>query len=306
MREQIIYGFTRYGGPEVQEYLQVPLPDLPTDMQEGPENPEDTEIRAVVVRPTAAGINPADIKVRNGDRRNSFPVSFPMAIGREVAGIDLATGRRVVGSCLAGHGGLCQQAVLLDLATTTPIPDDLSDIDASCVPVACGTAADAIDQLTHALPGIDTLVVLGAGGGVGAFAVQFGRLRGLAVYGIASPTKKELVESLGAEHITAGQAHKLGTLQGRVGVVDCVGGDAADQVESVLASAHVEIKVVSPAAGGVPRDRSSRRMSELTALMASGAIRAVIGASFGFAEAAAAVATVESGHATGNIVVKFP
>lgn len=284
MSQQTIYGFRRYGGSEVQEYIQVPLPESVPD-------------GAVLVRPLAAGINPADIKVRNGARQGIFPVSFPMAIGREVAGRDLATGQRVVGSCLAGHGGLCEQAVLLNAATITPIPTPLSDTDASCLPVACGTAADAVDQLAN----IDTLVVLGAGGGVGSFALQFGRLRGVAVYGIASEGKRELVESLGAQHIESGQTQELGALTGRVGVIDCVGGEALRQVEAVLASP----RVVSPAKGGIPRDRSSRRMAELAELMASEKIHAVIGAEFNFDQAAAAVAEVESGHATGKVVVNF-
>ena len=93
-----IFGFESFGGPEVTRFLDVADPTW----QPG----------SVLIRPTAISLNPGDIKVRNGQRQGSFPVSFPMAMGREAAGIvveaDLSTGfspgDRVFGSAFSGTG----------------------------------------------------------------------------------------------------------------------------------------------------------------------------------------------------------
>ena len=71
-----IFGFGSYGGPEVAGFLDVPAPD-PATVPDG----------SVLVATTVTSVNPADIKVRSGERQGSFPVRFPMAMGREAAGI---------------------------------------------------------------------------------------------------------------------------------------------------------------------------------------------------------------------------
>ena len=73
-----IFGFTAYGGPEATSVMEVP------DPTPGPGQ--------LLVRTAAAGVNPADVKVRNGDRIGAVPVTFPMAMGREAAGTVVAAG----------------------------------------------------------------------------------------------------------------------------------------------------------------------------------------------------------------------
>ena len=82
-----IFGFTAYGGPEATSVMEVP------DPTPGPGQ--------LLVRTAAAGVNPADVKVRNGDRIGAVPVTFPMAMGREAAGTVVAHQAHAKAVCFA-------------------------------------------------------------------------------------------------------------------------------------------------------------------------------------------------------------
>lgn len=192
-----IYGFEQFGSADVQQFFEVPVPGL-----------DPSTVRIDV---TAVGVNPGDIKVRSGQRTASFPAVFPMAMGREAAGIvretgadapaGLAVGDRVFGACASGIGALGRQT-LLTAESTTRIPDGLDDPDAACIPVAVATAFDAQEELD--IGPDDLVLVLGAGGGVGVHAVQLARHVGARVIGVASESKRELVERFGAVHVPSG------------------------------------------------------------------------------------------------------
>lgn len=213
-----IYGFTEFGGPEVERFLDVP------DLVVTP--------GAVLVRLRAAGLNPADIKVRSGQRQGKVEVRFPMAMGREAAGtvVEDPSGRfregeLVFGSCASGFGAL-GDLVLLELDQTARLPDGVEAEQAACIPVAIGTAWDALGELGVGTGG--TVLVLGAGGGVGVHAAQLAAHLGARVIGVASAAKAELVASAGAEHVESGDgwAEVVAELaaEGVDAVVDAVGG----------------------------------------------------------------------------------
>ncbi len=79
----LVYGFQEYGDAAVQAYIETPMP-VPVAGQ-------------LLVEMTAAGVNPADIKVRSGLRKEQVEVAFPMAMGREAAGVVQSVGTGVVG-----------------------------------------------------------------------------------------------------------------------------------------------------------------------------------------------------------------
>lgn len=299
-----IFGFERYGGPEVQRFFEVPTPER----RDG----------TVLVAMRAAGVNPADIKVRNGQRQGSVPVDFPMAMGREACGIvisaddvsGLLPGRLVFGSCAGGSGALAD-LVLLDAKQTVAVPAHVTAAQAACIPVAIGTAWDALDELD--LHASDTLLVVGAGGGVGCHAVQLGRLRDLRVIGVASPGKRQLVLDLGAVHVASGpgwtERVRAVAPEGVHGLIDTVGGETLRQSSAVLRPAGAVRSTASPplaaelGGSGVTRRRTAETYAEVAALVAAGALAPVVGASYDFEDCADAVALVETGHATGRTVV---
>ncbi|MDI3329783.1 MAG: NADP-dependent oxidoreductase [Micrococcus sp.] len=298
-------GFQRYGGPEVMEHLEV------ADPVPGPGQ--------VLVRMTAAGVNPADIKVRNGQRAGRIPVHFPMALGREAAGVVLGAGpgvtgvragERVFGATAAGTGALVDR-VLLDAAGTARIPDGVEDDQACCIPVAAGTAHDALDELD--LPAGATVLVRGAGGGVGSCVCGLARDRGLRVLGVASEAKRDLVAGLGAVHVAKGPGwtRRAGELApgGVDAVIDAVGGEVLAEAIPLLRRPGALRSVadvpgaVALGGSGVTRRRTSAVFTEVAALVATGRFTPVVTARFRLAEAERAVAAVETGHAAGNIVV---
>lgn len=285
-----IFGFTAHGGPEVLGFLDVPQPEP------GPGQ--------VPIEVAATSVNPGDLNTREGT--NDFEVTFPMAFGREAAGTVVGTGEVVFGSAASGHGSFGQYA-LLDAASVTPVPPGLDVRDAACIPVAYGTAWDALDQLD--LPAGATLVVLGAGGGVGTAITPLAVARGLTVIGVASAGKQELIESLGAHHVESGDGwvdRVRAVAQAPDALFDLVGGTTLQETASLTDRlVSVADKPLVKKLGGtdVTRHRTREVFGAIAGTLARGEAAVTVGAVYPFEQATEAVAEVEDGHAVGKVVV---
>ncbi|MPV37150.1 NADP-dependent oxidoreductase [Georgenia subflava] len=297
-----VYVFNQLGGPEHEELVDRPVP-----------TPGDGEL-LVAVR--AAGVNPADAKIRAGglgpDR------DLPVAMGLEVAGVvaavgdgvrDFAAGDEVLAPVRVGRGGFAEHT-LVRAAHAVVKPAGISFVDAAVLPVAGTTAFDLTHQVEVDAGG--TMLILGAGGGVGHLAAQVGRVRGLEVVGVASEAKRELVESTGATFVPSG-AHFADAVRqlapdGVDLVVDLVGGDALRQA-TVLATRPAG--VVSAAdglvtrLGGSLRQRVPGALARITNLVADGRVDPHVTATFPLERAREALAVVESGHAAGKVVIEM-
>jgi NADPH:quinone reductase-like Zn-dependent oxidoreductase len=160
----------------------------------------------ILIRVTAAGVNPIDWKRRE---RNDRP--FPFVLGQDFAGVVSATGdrvrkynegERVFG--IARGGTFAQYAVVPEDDRKQPvakIPDVVGDADAAALPTAGITALGGLDAL-HVTAGT-TLLVLGATGGVGGFAVQIAKDRGAHVIGTGSAANQAVATSLGIAEFVA-------------------------------------------------------------------------------------------------------
>lgn len=298
------YGFAHYGGPEVQDYFTAPVP-VPGAGQ-------------VLIEVAASGLNPADIKVRQGKRAGVFGVEFPMAMGRECSGTvvavgsgvnDLRVGDEVFGHPVTGTGSLAAYALLDEAAT--PKPASVSHEEAACIPVSLGTALDILDHLR--LGDGDTLVVIGAGGGVGSGACQLAVSRGVRVVGVASAAKQELVTGFGATHVPSGEEWVERTRSAAAGPVsallDLVGGDVLHEGLSLCGDETQVVSLADPVQAGqvggtgVVRRRTRAAYAAAAQSVVDGKVQPVIGAAVPFDHAAEAVALVEQGHAVGNVVV---
>jgi len=295
------YGFTETGGPENQAFLDVGVPQ-----------PGEGELR---VRVRAAGVNPGDWRLREG----AYGTAGPAVLGREVAGTvtavgpgttGFAPGDEVFGGCAGMVGGWAEEAIVT-AGFAAHRPPDVRPEDAAALPVAAGTAFDALTGL--ALPPGATLLVNGAGGGVGVPVVQLARAAGLRVVGVASPRKHQLVARFGATPVAYGEGVldrvRAAAPQGVDAVFDLVGGDPLREVATLLTdpsrlrSVADKALVAELGGGEVVRDRSTRVLEELVGLVAAGALDPHVTEVFPLAEAGRALALVESGHAEGKVVL---
>ncbi|MET9225735.1 NADP-dependent oxidoreductase [Lentzea sp. NPDC003310] len=301
-----VLGYKAFGGVEVQEFFERPDP-VP-----GPSE--------VLVRVAAAGVNPLDHKLRSGHGTAlNGHLPFPQVLGMEAAGTvlavgadvtGLAVGDRVTGFALTGAGTYAETTLLLG-ESTARIPDALPEVWAATIPVAGTTALDVLDQLD--LPAGASLLVNGIGGGVGIALAQLARHRGLEVTGTAGPAKRELVTATGATFVDYTGGDVVGRLRalapsGFAAVADTVGGESLRAVAALAATPGAVVSVGDPDVTGLGGEMVRRRLdranlARVAELMAAGHLDPHVTATYPLARADEALALVESGHASGKVVL---
>lgn len=221
--------------------------------------PKSQEIR---LRIRACGLNFADLLQIKGKYQEK--VAPPFVPGMEICGEVEAVGSdvdafklgdRVV--CVPGHGGLATH-ICVPAALCTPVPDALSDVQAAGFQIAYGSSHLALTRRARLMAG-ETVVVLGAAGGVGLTAVEIAHVIGARVIAVARGAQKlEIAKAAGADlTIDSSDANLKETLKaaGPVHVVyDAVGGAMGEAALSALAP-EGRYLVIGFASGDVPRLR---------------------------------------------------
>ena len=294
--------FTEFGGPDTQQFVDRDLP-APTGSQ-------------VAIEVKAAGVNPADWKIRAGQMGDHWKLPAPM--GREASGIvtavgdkveDFAVGDEVLGLAAKGYGTFAQHTVL-NAKNTVPKPDELSFADAAALPVAGATAYDVTHQI-ELEPG-QTMVILGAGGGVGLMAAQIGKVHEFNVIGIASASKQQLIEATGATFVESGDgaAERVRAIapDGADLVIDLVGGQPLRDIAPVAKEPNRIVSTADPATaeelGGTGVQRTKEGLEKITEVAEYGLVTPNVVRRFSLADAQQAIATVEEGHAAGKVVIE--
>jgi NADPH:quinone reductase-like Zn-dependent oxidoreductase len=299
------FGYNSNGGPDVQEFLDL---EMPTPL------PDE-----VVVEVRSAGVNPVDWKIRSGEY-GADSSTFPGIMGNEVSGVvrdvgkdvdGVAVNDEVFGTTAVGSGGYTEYAVLPANATAKK-PPQVSFNDAATLPIAGATAYDGVTQLD--LKEGQTLLINGIGGGVGVAAAQIARDLGVNVIGTASEDKRTLVETLGATLVVYGDgvSDRIRQLMpdGVDAIFDLAGGDGLRAVADLLTDRNKLISAGDPDTvtelGGhmIERDRTSRVLEIVGALVADGKLDPHVEDVRSLDEAAEAVAAVEIGHARGKVVIE--
>ena len=205
--------------------------DAPKLTQVTPPTPANGEVRVSV---HACGLNFADLLMQSG-KYQDIP-DAPFTLGMEVSGKIDAVGESVTGfkpgdrvAVFGGSGGLAQYGVY-DTRRTIKIPDQMSFDHAAAFQVAYGTSHVALEYRAKLKAG-ETLLVLGAAGGVGLTAVEIGKLMGATVIAVARGAEKlEVARQAGADHLIDAESEDLRgqikALGGADVVYDPVGGDA--------------------------------------------------------------------------------
>jgi NADPH:quinone reductase-like Zn-dependent oxidoreductase len=187
--------FHEYGGPEVLRYEDVDRP-RPAAAQ-------------VLIRVAATSFNPVDAAIRSGFLQQVFPVALPHTPGIDVAGTlaeigegvaGWSVGEAVVGFLPMTEDGASAEFVLAPAELLTGAPTSIPLVDAAALPSASLSAWQALFEQADLKAG-QRVLVNGAGGGVGGYALQLAKQAGATVIATASPRSRDAVEALGAERI---------------------------------------------------------------------------------------------------------
>ncbi|WP_253157751.1 NAD(P)-dependent alcohol dehydrogenase [Stieleria tagensis] len=184
--------YAQYGSPDVLSVTQVKSP-TPTPDQ-------------VTIRVHSAGVNPIDYRLRKGQAKWLLPGHFPRIPGYDVAGevvfapadSGMKPGDRVMAFLDSRYGGGYAEYACCHPTSVAPIPPGMSFDDAAALPLAGSTALQSLRDHGKLQSG-DSVLINGASGGVGAFAVQIAKAYGATVTGVASGENEAFVRSLGAD-----------------------------------------------------------------------------------------------------------
>lgn len=158
----------------------------------------------VRVKIKAASINPIDFKIRDGGLKMLLTYQFPLILGNDFAGEVYEVGDKVtqfkVGDKVYGRPrkskiGTFAEYISVNAEEIAPMPKGLSYEEAASIPLVGLTAYQAINEVIQAQPGDKVLIQAGSGG-VGSFAIQYAKAKGLYVATTGSDSGKELIESL--------------------------------------------------------------------------------------------------------------
>jgi len=315
--------YSQYGPPGVVQIKEVEKPV-----------PGDDE---VLIKVRAASINPLDwhfmrgepylVRMAGGLRRPKDP-----RLGVDVAGQVEEVGRNVTqfkpgdevfGSC---RGALAEYASTSESALVLK-PANVTFEQAASVPAAAYTALQGLRDKGHIQPGHKVLIN-GAAGGVGTFAVQLAKSLGASVTGVCSTRNVEMVRSIGADQVIDYTREDFAKNEQRYDLVlDCVWNHSLSESRRVLNPKGKYIIIGGPASRWMigllarmikalvlswfmsqkliplPVRRSQADLTTMQELMKAGKVKPVIDRCYSLNEAAEAIRYLEEGHARGKVVI---
>ena len=290
--------FAEFGGPDVLQLLDAEAPHA------GP-----GQVRIAV---RAAGVNPVDWRIREGQFLEAHPIELPSGVGQDAAGVVDEVGEGVdgveAGDQVFGRGS-STYAEFAVLSSWARMPAGLTFDEAAGYPSVVETALRIIREV-GVQPG-QTLLVSGASGGAGSAVLQIARDRGITVIGTAGAANQDYLHSLGAVATTYGEGWVERVRQ--LGPVDA----ALDLAGAGVIRELVELtgdpqKVISIADLGAPElgvrfsgvgGSMPDALDEAVGLISRGRLHIPVEKSYTLAEAAAAHTDSQAGHTRGRRVV---
>ncbi|WP_349680985.1 NADP-dependent oxidoreductase [Methanosarcina sp. UBA411] len=294
-----------FGGPDVLEYEEIP------ESQPGP-----GEVR---IRVVAAGVNPIDWKIRRG----YMELPLPMTVGSDVAGIVDVVGQgvdsfrpedEVFGKASAGQGGYAEYTVVSSTQIALK-PSSIGFIESAAIPTAGLAAWQSLFDIAGLERG-QTVLIHGAAGGVGTFAVQFAKWKGAYVIGTASSKNAEFLKSIGCDEVIDYRNQRFEEIVSSLDVVlDTIGGDTLERSWGVLKPGGFLVTTVASIPKGVPEkygvraDRlmtqaDGRELAQIAAIIDEQKIKPIVTTVLPLTDARKAHEMSETGHARGKIVLR--
>jgi len=233
----------RFGPPDAITLNDVPVP------APGPEQ--------VLVEVHASSINPVDTYIREGKRQQRFPLTLPVTLGSDVAGVvkklgdgvtSLNVGESVYGQAAVtggGSGAFAQYAVA-QASRLARMPHNLGFTEAASLPLVGVSALQAIVEYMKVAPG-QKILIQGGGGGIGSIAIQIAKHAGAYVATTATGDDLAFVKELGVDQVIDYKAQRFDdVLSGYDGAFDTVGGDTFMRTFAVLRRGGILVSMTHP------------------------------------------------------------
>jgi NADPH:quinone reductase-like Zn-dependent oxidoreductase len=285
----------------------------------------------VLVRIKAASVNPVDFKIRDGLRKN-LPHNFPMVLGWDMAGIIEERGfgarRFNVGDEIFSYArrpivdkGTYAEYISIPECYVAKKPKSLNFEEASTIPLTGLTAYQAIHDKAKIRKG-ESILILGASGGVGSMAVQLSKVAGAYVIAIASNENGDYLRSLGADSIISydknnwAETFKILFPDKADVVFDCVGKETlVDALECVKPGGRL-VSIAGQVDNELAKSLNIKfiyhfvepnvvELDYLASLIDNGKLKTHISKIYPLEEAIKAHEQIESGHTRGKIVLSI-
>ena len=304
----------KYGGADVLRYEEVEAPKIKPD--------------ELLVKVHAAGVNPIDWKIRKGMLKVISGNKFPMILGFDLAGEVLEVGSQVenfqVGDEIYGSlsvpGGAYAELAAVSQKVAAVKPANISFEEAAALPVAALTALQSLRDKANIQPS-QTVLVNGASGGVGIFAVQIAKALGAEVTGVCSSKNLDFVKSLGADFTIDYTQEDFTENQVQYDIIlDAVAKQTFDNCKKVLKPNGVYVTTLptlqnmvsigltslfgNKKAKFILAQPNTGDLIYLNQLIAAGKLRVVIDCTYPLRELVAAHIYSESERAKGKIVIR--
>lgn len=297
-----------FGGSDVLESADVPRPEV-----------ADGE---VLVRVRAAGVNPVDTKVRSGSFAKSG-TRLPAVLGRDVAGRVEAVGRGVTGTkvgdevyaFLGSHSGGYAEFALAKESELAAKPVSLDFEHAAAVPLAATTAWQALFDHGRLQRG-QRVLIHGASGGVGHFAVQFAKARGATVIVTARGEDASFLRQLGADEVIDYENERFEERARDIDlVIDLIAGETQERSWNVLKDGGAIVSTLQQPAKDKAAAHKARgevfmaeprhdQLVEIGRLIDEGKVHVTIQHAFPLRDARKAHDSIEHEHTRGKVVLK--
>jgi NADPH:quinone reductase-like Zn-dependent oxidoreductase len=185
----------QFGPSSALQVRDIPTPEITVDQ--------------ILVEVHAASVNPIDWKIRDGMMGDRYGKEFPMVLGLDASGVvvkvgdsvtEFKEGDEVYARSDNGAGKCYAEYVALNPGTVALKPESLSHVEAAAIPLAALTPLIGMRDCAGLKAG-DRILIIGASGGVGIFAVQIAKLMGAEVTAVCSTRNIDLAKELGADRV---------------------------------------------------------------------------------------------------------
>jgi len=302
---------SEYGGPEVISIEEIAEPGI--------------EPHQVLVEVHAASINPFDGKIRSGAMKDYIPLTLPVTLGGDIAGVVKQVGSDVTGfaigdevygqaNAVSGSSGGFAEVAAAAAANLSTKPSNVSFEEAASLVLVGASALQAINEHIKLQPG-QKLFVHGGAGGIGTVAIQVAKQIGAHVATTATGSGVDLVKALGVDEVIDYKTEDFSTkLAEYDAVFDTVGGDDFAKSLGILKKGGIAVTMAAQVDEATASElgvtaiaqmtaTTTEVLDELRALVETGVVAAQIDKTFSLDQIADAFRAKEEGSVNGKVVI---